>query len=242
MDGVLDAAGPTAPEGGPAGGERPPLVVLVHGARDQGSSFERVTALLGDLEVLSYDRRGWGDDPAWDGVPAGVDGHTDDLLALIGERPVTVVGHSWGGHVAVAAAIRRPDLIASVGLWETALQWEPWWPADHRQLISNAVARLREKPPGTPRQNRERLLFVAEATEMFTAPYDLARLKARCIVGYGDAPFPIFEPGVRAFARLMDAERFELPGATHMAHRENPVDFARFVRRAVALSRPSAAA
>lgn len=218
---------------------RAPRVVLVHGARDQASSFDRARAALPDLDVLTYDRRGWGDTPAWDGVPAGVAGHTDDLLALIGDRPATVVGHSWGGHVAVAAAIRRPDLIGSVGLWETAMQWEPWWPAQHRQLISNAVERLKEKPPGTPRQNRERLLFIAEATEMFAEPYDLGQLKARCVVGFGNAPFPIFEPGVRAFATLMNAELFELPGATHMAHRENPDDFARFVRRAVALGRPA---
>ncbi|MDT3446074.1 MULTISPECIES: alpha/beta fold hydrolase [unclassified Pseudofrankia] len=216
-------------------------MVLVHGARDQASSFDRVAEALGGIDVISYDRRGWGESPAWDGAHAGIAGHTDDLLAIVGDRPATVVGHSWGGHVAVAAAIRRPDLIMSVGLWETAIQWAPWWPVEHRQLIIDAVERVKRKPPGTPQQDRERTLFVAEATEMMSPPYDLARLKVGCIAGYGTGPYPLFGPGVRAFAELMGVELFELPDATHMAHRENPEDFARFVRRAIALGQPTGA-
>src|SRR5687767_6620707 len=39
-----------------------------------------------------------------------------------------VVGHSSGGVVALAAAERRPDLVAAVGAFESPMSWMPWWP------------------------------------------------------------------------------------------------------------------
>jgi pimeloyl-ACP methyl ester carboxylesterase len=223
--GDADAAGAT------------PLVVLVHGTRDEASSFDQVVAALGDLQVVTYDRRGWGHRPDWDGRPVDLAGHTQDLLDVLQDRRATVIGHSWGGHVALAAAIRRPDLIVSVGLWETAMPWAPWWEGDHDRMVRRTIDIIASKPPGTPRQDRERRLFVAEATEGLSRSYDLAGFTAPCIVGYGAATLPGFGPGMRAFAELTGAETFPLAGATHMAHREEPEAFARFVRRAVALGR-----
>jgi len=218
--------------------ETMPLVILVHGTRDQGSSFERAAAVLDDVEVVSYDRRGWG--ASWDGTHAGLAGHTDDVLTILGERTATIVGHSWGGNVAVAAAIRRPDLVTSVGVWETAMPWAPWWQGAHRDLILGAIDRTGRKPPGTSRQNRERALFAAEAAEALSPLFDLGRFTAGCVAGYGTATRPHFGVGVRAFAEQTGAEVFELVGATHMAHRDHPEDFARFVRHALALRRPGA--
>jgi pimeloyl-ACP methyl ester carboxylesterase len=37
-----------------------PPVVLVHGAPERSSTFNRVLELLGDLPVTVYDRRGYG--------------------------------------------------------------------------------------------------------------------------------------------------------------------------------------
>jgi pimeloyl-ACP methyl ester carboxylesterase len=215
-----------------------PLVVLVHGTRDEGASFDAVVASLDDYRVITYDRRGWGLDPAWDGQPAELADHVADLLAHIGERPATVIGHSSGGHVAIAAAISRPDLIVSLGVWETAMPWAPWWQGDHQRLVRGAIRRVEQKPPGTPRQDHERRLFVAEATDGLSQRYDLARLSTRCVVGYGTATLPAFGPGMDALAEVIGAEVFVLPDASHMAHREEPEGFARFVRQAIALARP----
>jgi pimeloyl-ACP methyl ester carboxylesterase len=215
--------------------EGAPRVVLVHGARDEGSSFDHVARALDGVEVVAYDRRGWGLDPDWDGRPVDLAGHTQDLLDILGDGPATVIGHSWGGHVAVAAAIRRPDLIVSVGLWETAMPWAPWWKGDQDRLARKAIGVIASKPPGSPRQNRERLLFMAEATEGLSQSYDLAKFTTPCIVGYGTATIPTFGPGIQALAEQTGAETFALAGATHMVHREAPEDFARFIRRAIAL-------
>jgi pimeloyl-ACP methyl ester carboxylesterase len=214
-----------------------PLVVLVHGTRDEGASFDAVRAELDGLDVVTYDRRGWGQEPVWDGEPAAIADHADDLLALIGERPATVVGHSMGGNVAIAAAIHRPDLIISLGAWETAMPWAAWWQGNHPKLIRGAISRMEQKEPGTPRQNRERRLFLAEAKEGLSPSYDLSRFTTRSVVGYGTATLPAFGPGMHALAEVVGAEVFALPGAGHMAHREDPAGFARFVRQAIALGR-----
>jgi pimeloyl-ACP methyl ester carboxylesterase len=216
-------------------GSSTPLVVLVHGTRDEGASFDAVRAALEDVAVVTYDRRGWGENPVWDGEPADLAAHVDDLLALLGERPATVIGHSSGGHVAIAGAIRRPDLIVSLGVWETAMPWASWWQGEHHRLVSGAIKRLEQKPPGTPRQNHERQLFVAEATQGLSQRYDLTGFATRCVVGYGTATVPAFGPGMHALAEVIGAEVFALPGATHMAHREEPEGFAAFVRQAIAL-------
>ena len=214
-----------------------PRVVLVHGTRDQGGSFDAVVAALDDVDVVTYDRRGWGPEPSGDGQPAELDEHADDLLAVIGDRPATVVGHSMGGNVAIAAAIRRPDLIVSLGVWETAMPWASWWVGEHPRLIRGAISRIEQKPSGTPRQNHERRLFLAEATAGLSPSYDLHRFTSKCVVGYGTATVPEFGPGMNALAKVIGAEVFVLPGASHMAHREEPEGFSRFVRHAIALSR-----
>jgi pimeloyl-ACP methyl ester carboxylesterase len=211
----------------------PPLVVLLHGTRDTAPSFEAVSGLLDELDVVAYDRRGWGQNPA-EG-PASLAEHADDLLAVIGHRPATVIGHSFGGHVAITTAIRRPDLVLSVGIWESTMPWAPWWRGDHGRLIRAARDNVAGKTPGSPQQNRDRQGFVFEATESLSQHYDLTQFTTPCIVGYGEANIPSFQLGTEALADEIGAELFALPGAAHMAHRDDPAGFARFIRRAVAL-------
>ena len=91
-----------------------PVVVLVHGSLDRASSFSRVVRRLSDLHVVTYDRRGYhhsrtggasqgGPDPvSGPGADGAFDGHVADLLEVIGERRAVVVGHSFGGDVALA--------------------------------------------------------------------------------------------------------------------------------------------
>ena len=43
-------------------------------------------------------------------------------------RRAVIVGHSYGGNVALATAERHPSLVAGVVIYETPLSWEPWWP------------------------------------------------------------------------------------------------------------------
>jgi pimeloyl-ACP methyl ester carboxylesterase len=209
-------------------------VVLVHGTRDTAASFDGVRVLLPDLEVMTYTRRGWLPDAGLE--PIDLDTHIDDLLAIIDETPSVVIGHSWGGNVVIPAAIRRPDLIASVGIWETSMLWLPGWPPEHPGILRRAIERSRQKLAESSNRQRERTRFIAEAESAFAQHFDLDDLKVPCVVGVGGASLPAFGAGMRQVAMVLDAEVFEIPDAGHMAHREHPSEFADFVRRAVSLA------
>lgn len=96
---------------------RAPLV-LVHGWMDVAASWQFVVdALREDRHIIAPDWRGYGDtrfdgaapDSYW--FPDYL-GDLDALLdALAGERPVDLVGHSMGGHVATLYAGARPQRV-----------------------------------------------------------------------------------------------------------------------------------
>lgn len=220
-----------------AAGIATPRLVLVHGTRDLGSSFAPVAKLLAPLDVVYYDRRGWAvDAKPLPNPPATLDHHVDDALAALGRAGGIIVGHSWGGHVAIAAAISRPDLVHAIGIYETALTWTPWWPEGHAELIRQAAERARLKTDGTPRQRRERALFVHEALETLTEVYSLDDLTVPAVAGYGEHSMHHFREGIETFAKITDSELEIVESAAHMAHRENPEGFAEIARRAVAAS------
>src|SRR3954469_22439695 len=86
-----------------------PLVVLVHGSMDRSAAFARCRRHLRDLHVVLYDRRGYGRSAGL-GAPS-IEGHAEDLLAVIDGRPCVVVGHSIGGLFALIAAQRAPSVV-----------------------------------------------------------------------------------------------------------------------------------
>ena len=58
-----------------------------------------------------------------------LDGHVDDLLAVIDGRPAVVVGHSYGGDIALGAALRPggPGPILAVAAYEPPMPWLGTW-------------------------------------------------------------------------------------------------------------------
>ena len=72
------------------------------------------------------------------GFRAAVQDHADDLIAVLDERPATIIGHSFGSNVVYAAAVRRPDLVRSLGCWEPPMAWADWWPTS--ALLEQATA------------------------------------------------------------------------------------------------------
>jgi pimeloyl-ACP methyl ester carboxylesterase len=114
----------------PVSSEGAPLVVLVHGTMDRSTSFHRVMAALADCSVIAYDRRGYARSRFAEPVAETLAHHVDDLLEILDGRRAVVVGHSYGGDVALAAAARRPDLVRSVGAFEAPMPWRPEWPED----------------------------------------------------------------------------------------------------------------
>ena len=222
-------------ERGPA-----PRVVLVHGIRDDARSFDEARRHLTDLDVVAYHRRGWA--PGSIERPTELAAHVEDLVTLLGERPSVVIGHSWGGNVALAAATERPDLVTAVGVYETAMFWMEGWPEGHRDLVDGTMDKVGARPDGTPRQVQHRALFVIEAGMTRYPTFELDRPRPPCTVAHGSASGEFFRAGMRRAAELLGAELVVIEGAGHMAHREDPEGFARFVRTVVATAAPTAAA
>ncbi|HVA04827.1 MAG TPA: alpha/beta hydrolase [Acidimicrobiales bacterium] len=104
---------------------RPPFVVdrgrgapvlFVHGQPGLGSDWDQVAAKLTDHRVLIVDRPGYGRSGE---ETLSIEGNAEILATLVIQRdagPVTVVGHSYGGGVAIELAARRPDLVAGLVL------------------------------------------------------------------------------------------------------------------------------
>lgn len=90
----------------------PALVVALHGWGRTGSDFDRV---LAGLDGLAADLPGFGSSPP-PPVAIGAVGYADAITCLFDQGPAVVVGHSFGGRVAVALADRRPDLVRALVL------------------------------------------------------------------------------------------------------------------------------
>lgn len=102
-------------------------------------------ALLDKLAMVSFDRPSHGRSGRWMGGedPAALHKHTTRIAAqLLGKR-ADVIGHSWGGTVALRLAIERGDQVRSLVLYEPVLlaaaQGHPAFEA-HKDVMTEARA------------------------------------------------------------------------------------------------------
>jgi pimeloyl-ACP methyl ester carboxylesterase len=109
-----------------------PPVVFIHGLiMDNLSSFYYTLApvVARDVDVLCYDLRGHG----WSERPAHgyrIEDAVDDLCGILDAtgftEPVQLVGNSFGGTIALAAALRAPERVAALGLVEAHPAFDGW--------------------------------------------------------------------------------------------------------------------
>ncbi|MFM8380422.1 MAG: alpha/beta fold hydrolase [Actinomycetota bacterium] len=105
-------------------------IVMIHGSMDRQSGFRRLAKSLSRTHrVITYDRRGYAGS-ADIGGPFDVAHQVSDLLEVMDSQPAVLVGHSYGGAVALACASKYPDLVPGVVVYESPMSWEPWWPKD----------------------------------------------------------------------------------------------------------------
>lgn len=95
------------------------LVLLVHSGGFTSRQWRKLGELLAsDYRVLAPDLLGYGASGAWpDGKPFHFREDVDYLLSLIDE-PVHLVGHSYGGFLALQLALARPDRVRSIAAYE----------------------------------------------------------------------------------------------------------------------------
>ncbi len=92
-----------------------PTVVLIHGfgldLRQWDNQFD---VLTNHFQVVRYDLRGFGKSRPPTGVPYN---HADDLKALLEHLSIQdahILGHSFGGRVAITFAILYPEMVLSL--------------------------------------------------------------------------------------------------------------------------------
>jgi pimeloyl-ACP methyl ester carboxylesterase len=230
-------------------------IVLVHGAPDRAASFTGVMTLLDDLPILAYDRLGYGHRSLAPGAAdPDLDDHADDLLAIIDGAPSVVVGHSFGGLVAMVAATRPGAPITALGLWEPPMTWDDWWPdpamgpairavaeaADtdelgerHMRRVLGEEAWAALSPAEQERYRAEGRGLRADMRAVEHTPFEVARVGRPSTVGLGQRPGPYPEVARRLAAEL-GADLVEASGTAHLVHLTHPARFARFIRDVVA--------
>jgi pimeloyl-ACP methyl ester carboxylesterase len=236
----------------------PVAVVLVHGAMDRSASFSRVARRLEDVEVLTYDRRGYAGSPA-QGSPVGLEGHAADLLAVAATASapeVVLVGHSYGGLVALRAAELAPlDRVGSwlraVGSFEAPMPWRteygrstgldtielgrregPGAAAEHfyRAMVGDAVwARLRPGDRAARRADGAALLDDLTSARDASAAADPERHRAAVHSARGELSRARLRWAAEELARQFGTPLTEIAGAGHGAHLTHPGQFAAWV-------------
>lgn len=238
-----------------------PRVVIVHGSMDRAAGFVKTERFLRDLDVVRFDRRGYGRSPDTTLSPT-YEAQVDDLLTVIDGIPSVVVGHSLGGVVALAAAQRAPDLVRAVVAYEAPIAWAPWWENRHdSSAILAAVAvegpnptvdRFMQAVIGSERwdalPDATRAQRYADGPALFAdlelsvegvAPYDPARLTMPVIAGHGSRSHVRHQRSAQELARdVADSELVVIDDASHVAPDTHPEAFSGLVRRAVARADP----
>lgn len=231
-------------------------VVLVHGSMDRQAAFARVLRTLPDVMTATYDRRGYGSSVDVEG-PYDVDVHVSDLLKILGVvdpggRRVILVGHSFGGVIALSCASRHPEHVAAVGVYESPMSWEPWWSSQSggAQAVRTAhdpelaaenflkrfigTRRWDELPePVKARRRREGRALVAELADIRARrPYDLDSITVPVLSAVGSHAADHMRRGARLLAeRVSTWPLVVIEGAHHNAPVSHPLEFGRQVIR-----------
>ena len=231
-----------ADEAGEAGR---PLIVVIHGSMDRSAGMLKLSRQLDDnFRVLRYDRRGYGRSFPHPG-PFVMDAQVDDLVGLLAGRRAVLVGHSYGGNVALAAAEQHPDVVCGVAAYETPLSWEPWWPTTTAGSAAVADAGTTEDAaerfmrrilgdqrwdalPERSKQTRrsEGAAMVSELADLRrNRPWTAGNVHVPVVVAFGSRGAAHHRQGMTHAARLLDCPLVELADCRHDAPLSDPVLF-----------------
>lgn len=220
------------------------LVVLIHGSLDRSGGMALLARhIQTSHRVLRYDRRGYG--RSWPHAgPFSVADQVDDLSALIGDRRAVLVGHSFGGNIALAASVTLERQVVGVSTYETPLSWMEWWPgttagamavaSSEAQAAENFMVRLIghkrwDALPERTREERKRegAALVGELTALrMNAPWTVEDISCPVLCGYGSNGMKHHADGARWMAQnLNNARLVQLEDAAHSAPMTHPVQF-----------------
>lgn len=227
-------------------------VLLLHGLGASRDDWRRqVGEFSARYRVIAPDLRGFGHSERRE--PFTIAQHARDMEALIAEldiAPAHVVGLSMGGAVAIELAVRKPALVASLVLANTApaftlTSWQRRRMAWLRVLLAlvlgvGGVARLFAKRafPGR-RHRRVRRRFMQRASHTsrwvylatlralvrWNAEERLEALSMPVLVLGAEHDYTTSEEKRRWVARIPDARFVEIPRSRHHSQLDSPRRF-----------------
>jgi lipase len=113
---------------GPAG---PARLLAIHGLTGYGGRWRHLAGYLPEIAIAAPDLLGHGRS-SW-AAPWTIDANVSTLAALLdgdADAPVLVVGHSFGGALALHLAAARPDRVAALLLLDPAVGLDGSWMRD----------------------------------------------------------------------------------------------------------------
>jgi pimeloyl-ACP methyl ester carboxylesterase len=201
-----------------------PPVVLTHGWADDASVWSGVAAdLAADHRVVTWDLRGHG---ASDVPPPGeysrehALGDLERVVAQAG-APVVLGGHSLGGYLSLAHALRHPEQVVGLVLVAAGPGFRnPDAMAQWNESVRASAPKL-AIPPGQEEISIHTDSWVIDHLGDITAP-------VLVVVGERDKRF-VASAGV--FEKYLDVRATVIvPDAGHAVHRKHPAEVAAAIR------------
>lgn len=202
-----------------------PPVVFTHGWVDDRSVWADVVAdLAADHRCLSWDLRGHGDS----GVPAP--GHYSrehalaDLAGVVAraEGPAVLAGHSLGGYLSLAYALRHPEQVRALVLVAAGPGFRKDEAREQWNESVDASASELEVPDGSEEISKHTDAWVIDNLDQITAPVCV-------ILGEHDKRFAA---SAGLFEKTLDVRSsVVVPDAGHSVHRKAGPAVAAAIRR-----------
>ncbi|MCX7643814.1 MAG: alpha/beta hydrolase [Rhodobacteraceae bacterium] len=103
-------------------GTGPRRAVAIHCSLAHSGAWEGVALRLApELRLQAFDLPGHGRAAEWDGSRDIADQTAEMAEALAGGEEIDLIGHSFGAVAALILALRRPDLVRTLALFEPVL-------------------------------------------------------------------------------------------------------------------------
>jgi pimeloyl-ACP methyl ester carboxylesterase len=151
------------------GNEAAPPLILIHGGRDHGRSWDRIArSLRSHFHVLAPDLRGHGDSDWTRGGSYSLPEYVYDLTQLrrlTDSPPATIIGHSMGGMVGLIYAGAFPEQVAALVVLDGVTVLPNAKRAPTHERFAKWISQLDDLDRREPRRYRS----IAEAAAQMTA-------------------------------------------------------------------------
>jgi pimeloyl-ACP methyl ester carboxylesterase len=236
---------------GTSSGEGPPRAVLLHGWRRSHEDFDELAKSLSasGVAALAVDLPGFGATPA-PTEARGARGYATGLAPLLESiaaesGPPVLVGHSFGGRVAVCAAAQRPETVAGLVLCgvplvrsvmpssRTSRRYRAIRLAARAGVLSDARLEAARRRYGSADYRAAsgvvRDVLVATVAESYEAELEALRCPVALVWGAEDTTAPV-RVAEAATALVPQATLEVLGGVGHLVPTEAPEPLAVVVR------------